>query len=107
VVKILSSRTKRFPKILFTLSRCRIPKVKGSGDLLSCSPVHAGAQDGEGYGGGIAARRNKILVGFDVFLVEAVGSYIHESEPPSLYSTSKVGLNLHHILLHTWAFEIY
>jgi hypothetical protein len=37
VVKTLSSHVKRFPKILFALSECRIPKAKSSGDLL---PIH-------------------------------------------------------------------
>jgi hypothetical protein len=50
---------KRFLKILFALSRCRIVKAKGSEDVLSCSPVHASAQDGEGYNDGAAARRGK------------------------------------------------
>ena len=57
----LSSRVRRFPKTLFGLSRCRIPKAKGSGDLLSCSPVHADARDGEDYSGGAAAREGKTL----------------------------------------------
>ncbi|RLM60662.1 putative rhamnogalacturonate lyase B isoform X2 [Panicum miliaceum] len=59
VVKTLSSRVKRFSKTLFALSRCRIPKAKGFEDQLSQSPVHAGARDGEGYGGGAAVRRGK------------------------------------------------
>jgi hypothetical protein len=58
VMKTLSSRAKRFPKILFALSRCRIPKAKSSRDLLSRSSVQAGAWDGECYGGGAGARRN-------------------------------------------------
>jgi len=57
----LSSRAGRFPKTLFALSRCKIPKAKGSGDLLSRSPVHADARDGEDYGGGAAARSGKTL----------------------------------------------
>jgi len=57
----LSSRIGRFPKTLFALSRCRIPKAKGSGDLLSCSPVHIDARDGEDYSGGAATREGKTL----------------------------------------------
>ena len=57
----LSSRAGRFPKTLFALSRCRIPKAKDSGDLLFCLPVHADARDGEDYGGGTVAREGKIL----------------------------------------------
>jgi hypothetical protein len=45
VVKILRSHVKHFPKTLFALSRCRIPKAKGFGDLLSDSTVHVGARD--------------------------------------------------------------
>ena len=55
----LSSRAGRFPKTLFALSRCRIPKAKGSGDLLSRSPVHAGTRDGASYEGSPGARRGK------------------------------------------------
>ena len=57
----LSSRAGRFLKTLFALSRCRIPKANGSGDLLSRSPVHADARDGENYGGGTTVREGKIL----------------------------------------------
>jgi hypothetical protein len=67
VVKTLSSRTKRFRKFLFALSWCRIPKAKGSGDLLSRSPMHTGAWDEEGYSGGVAARIGKSLGRLDVF----------------------------------------
>jgi len=58
----LSSRAGRFPKTLFALSRCRIPKAKGSGDLLSHSPVHADARDEKDYDGGATARRGKTLI---------------------------------------------
>jgi len=57
----LSSRAERFPKTLFALSWCRIPKVKGFGDLLSRLPVHAGTRGEEDYGGGVAARGGKTL----------------------------------------------
>jgi hypothetical protein len=39
----MSSRTERFPKTLFTLSWCSIPRATGSGDLLPHFLVHAGA----------------------------------------------------------------
>src|SRR6185295_2184087 len=61
VAKKLSSCAYRFPKTLFALSRCRITRASGSGDLLSRSPVHGGAQDGEDYGGGAATRGRKTL----------------------------------------------
>jgi hypothetical protein len=35
----------------------RIAKTSGSGDLLSRSPVHAGARDGVDYGGGASSER--------------------------------------------------
>jgi hypothetical protein len=35
----------------------RIAKASGSGDLLSRSPVHAGARDGIDYGGGASSER--------------------------------------------------
>jgi hypothetical protein len=37
----------RFPKTLFVLSRCRISRAKGSGDLLSRSQMHVGGRDEE------------------------------------------------------------
>ena len=61
MAKKMSSRAWRFPKNLFALSRCRITRASGSGDLLSRSPVHAGARDGEDYGGGAATRGGKTL----------------------------------------------
>jgi hypothetical protein len=67
VVKTLSSRAKRFPKTLFALSQCRIPKAKGFKNQLSPSPLHACAQDGEGYGGNTVARTGKTLAPLDVF----------------------------------------
>ena len=39
----------------------RIPKARGSGDLLSRLPVQADARDGEDYGGGAVARSGKTL----------------------------------------------
>jgi hypothetical protein len=54
---MVSSRAKRFPKTLFALSRCRITRARDFGDLLSCSPVHAGVQDGVDYSG--SASREK------------------------------------------------
>jgi hypothetical protein len=35
----------------------RITKASGSGDLLSCLPVHAGARDEIDYGGGASSER--------------------------------------------------
>ena len=46
MAKKMSSRAWCFPKTLFSLSRCRITRASGSGDLLSHSPVHAGVRDG-------------------------------------------------------------
>ena len=59
MVKNLSSRAERFPKTLFALSRCRITRASGSGDLLSRPPVHADARDEVDYDGGAAVRRCK------------------------------------------------
>ena len=76
MVKKMSSRAWRFPKTLFALSRYRITRASGSGDLLSHSPVHAGAWDGANYEGGAAARRGKIPNSVRCVLVEADGSDI-------------------------------
>jgi hypothetical protein len=59
MVKILTSRVKRFLKNLFALSRCRISKAKSSGHPLSRLLVHAGTRDGVGYEGGAIARRGE------------------------------------------------
>jgi hypothetical protein len=40
LMKQVSSREDRFPKTLFTLSRCRIAEDDGSGDMLSRSQMH-------------------------------------------------------------------
>ena len=53
---IASSRARRFPKILFALSRCRIIRAKSSGDLLSRSSVHADVRDEVGYDDGATTR---------------------------------------------------
>ena len=63
----ISSRVRRFPLILFALSRCKITRAKGSGDQLSRSPVHAGVRDETDYEGGVAARRGKTLARVDMF----------------------------------------
>ena len=44
MVKISRSRAWRFPKTRFALFQCRIIRASGSGDLLSRSPMHAGAR---------------------------------------------------------------
>ena len=49
-----SSRAERFPKTLFALSRCRITRASGSGDLLSRSSVHVDDRDGVAYSGSAA-----------------------------------------------------
>ena len=82
VVKILSTRVRCFPETLFALSRCRIPKVNGSRDLLSNSPMHAGARNGENYGGGAVARRDKTLTQIRLIFLKVNRSYIYESPWP-------------------------
>jgi hypothetical protein len=44
-MKRMSIREDRFPKTLFTLSRCRIAEDDGSGDLLSRSQMHIDERD--------------------------------------------------------------
>jgi hypothetical protein len=48
----LEQSCRALPKNLVCPLSYRITKASGSGDLLSCSPVHAGAWDGVDYGGG-------------------------------------------------------
>jgi hypothetical protein len=50
-----------FPKTLFALSRCRISKAKGSGDLLSRTQMHVGGRDEEIYDGGAVVSRGENL----------------------------------------------
>ena len=60
----LEESRERFPKTLFTLSRCRISKARGFGDLLSLSQMHVGNGDGVDYGGGATERKIKNLDAF-------------------------------------------
>jgi hypothetical protein len=60
---------------LFALSRCRISKAKGSGDLLSRTQMHVGGQDEESYDGGTVVSRGKNLtcVGMRLTLAPYIG----------------------------------
>jgi hypothetical protein len=53
----LEQSRRALPKNLIRPLPYRIAKVSGSGDLLSRSPVHAGARDGVDYGGGASSER--------------------------------------------------
>jgi hypothetical protein len=48
---------RELPKNLIRPLPYRIAKASGSGDLLSCSLVHAGARDGVDYGGEASSER--------------------------------------------------
>jgi hypothetical protein len=80
----LEQSREALPKTLFALSRHKIPNANGSGDMLSRSPVHAGARDGEGYRGSAAARRGKNPRFLICFLVEADRSYIGKPNRPQI-----------------------
>ena len=60
-MKIVEQSRRALPKNYIRLFRCKISKEKGSEDLVSHSPLHADAPDGEDYGGVVAARRGKTL----------------------------------------------
>jgi hypothetical protein len=45
------------PKNLIRPLPYKITKASGSGDLLSCSPVHVGAWDEVDYGGGASSEK--------------------------------------------------
>jgi hypothetical protein len=53
----LEQLRRALPKNLICPLPYRIAKASGSGDLLSRSPVHAGARDGVEYGGGASSER--------------------------------------------------
>jgi hypothetical protein len=53
----LEQSRRALPKNLIRPLPYRIAKASGSGDLLSCSPVHADAQDEVDYGGGASSER--------------------------------------------------
>jgi hypothetical protein len=53
----LEQSRRALPKNLIRPLPYRIAKASGSGDLLSCSPVQAGARDGVDYGGGASIER--------------------------------------------------
>jgi hypothetical protein len=51
----LKQSRRALPKNLIFPLPYRITKESGSGDLLSRSPMHAGARDGVDYGGGASS----------------------------------------------------
>jgi hypothetical protein len=53
----LEQSRRALPKNLIHPLPYRIAKASGSGDLLSRSLVHVGAQDGVDYGGGASSER--------------------------------------------------
>jgi hypothetical protein len=53
----LEQSRRALPKNLIRPLPYRIAKVSGSGDLLSRSPVHAGARDEVDYGGDASSER--------------------------------------------------
>jgi hypothetical protein len=53
----LEQSRRTLPKNLIRPLSYKIAKASGSGDLLSCSPVHAGARDGVDYRGGASSER--------------------------------------------------
>jgi hypothetical protein len=53
----LKQSRRALPKNLIRPLPYRIAKASGSGDLLSRSPMHAGARDGVDYGGGASSER--------------------------------------------------
>jgi hypothetical protein len=53
----LEHSRRALPKSLIRPLPYRIAKASGFGDLLSRSPVHAGARDGVDYGGGASSER--------------------------------------------------
>jgi hypothetical protein len=55
--KELEQSRRALPKNLIRPLPYRIAKASGSGDLLSRSPVHAGARDEVDYGGGASNER--------------------------------------------------
>jgi hypothetical protein len=66
----------RFPKILFTLSRCRISKTTGFEDLLSRSQMDVDDRDEENYDDDTAVSRGEILTYVGMGLAVAVRSLI-------------------------------
>jgi hypothetical protein len=53
----LEQSCRALPKNLIRPLPYRITKASSSEDLLSCSPMHAGARDGVYYGGGASSER--------------------------------------------------
>ena len=69
--------------------------MNGSGDLLSHSPVHAGAWDREDYGGSTTARGGKTLTQIDLFFGATYGLDIYESHMVCSTSTINMGLEVY------------
>jgi hypothetical protein len=67
----LEQSHRALPKNLILPLPYRIAKTSGSGDLLSRSPVHAGARDEVDYDGGASSKRQNL----DWFQVSTAGSW--------------------------------
>jgi hypothetical protein len=76
-----------FPKTLFALSRCRISKAKGFGDLLSRSQMHVGGRDEENCDGGTVVNRGK-SENWDEFDAGCQAPYIGSSPRTDSYPRS-------------------
>jgi hypothetical protein len=95
LTKRASSHVERFPKTLFTLSRCRIAEDDGSGDLLFQLQEHAGDRDEVVLAAQQRRRRNArgIRVGWDNIFYAAAG-HIYSGKP-SRVKVSRNRLDLH------------
>jgi hypothetical protein len=96
--KRASSHEYRFPKTLFTLSRCWIAEDDGSGDLLSRSHMHIDERDDVALAAQQQRRQKPRCVGgLWLFVVtrSMVAAHIYREDTPRIAATrNRLGLSL-------------
>jgi hypothetical protein len=107
--KRASSHEDRFPKTLFALSRCRITKDDGSGDLLSQSQMHIDERDEVALVAQQRMRRKLRYVGSWLFVVTScvVATHIYREDLPSVTAShNQLGLSLSKCIRHRLVVKI-
>jgi hypothetical protein len=102
--KQVSSCEDRFPKTLFALSQCRIPKDYGSGDLLSWLQMHVDERDVVALAAQQRRRRKTRCVGGSWLFVVAssmVVAHIYREDLPKVTTSHNwLGLSLSKRIRH-------
>jgi hypothetical protein len=102
--KQASSREDRFPKNLFTLSRCKIAENDGFADPLSRSQIYVDEWDEVAFTAQQWSRRKTRCIGGSWLFVVAssvAGTHIYREDPPRVTaSRNRLGLSLSKCIRH-------